>query len=241
MYAVFSQNREAVTVLIEKGANINARDGKGWNALLEAFCGHYADAEIQKTLIAAGADVNASNESGFTALMCAGPGETAELLIQKGANLNAKTNKGITAVILNSGGGVEPSCSYEMVKFLSDHGADLKARETGRGHRLFPFRVDRPLRVSQDRKVPERKRRCHGLRHQVPRPGRTQCPDPCSSQYRRPGAGAPASGQGLGSQYRHDPETGDPSSPCKVRQLRGTADRQRGEREQRRTPRASPR
>lgn len=57
---------EAVNLLLEYGANINARDYHKWTALHHAACeGH---AEVVKRLIEAGVDINATDLIGYTAL-----------------------------------------------------------------------------------------------------------------------------------------------------------------------------
>ena len=64
-YAAMEGYTDSVNVLLEAGADVNAREGFIGNTPLHnaASCGHE---EISKTLIRAGADVNAKNKYGET-------------------------------------------------------------------------------------------------------------------------------------------------------------------------------
>jgi len=73
-----------VKQLLEKGADVNARDEDGWTALIKASYNGYEG--IAELLIEYGADVNAQNKYGDTALIYAcwnGHKEVAELLLEK--------------------------------------------------------------------------------------------------------------------------------------------------------------
>ncbi|MBI3378678.1 MAG: ankyrin repeat domain-containing protein [Nitrospirae bacterium] len=86
-----AKNGDIVKVrdLLEKGADVNAKDSYGVTALMgAAYEGH---TEIVKTLIDRGADVNAKDSWGMTALMYAalfGKTKNARLLIDKGSDIN---------------------------------------------------------------------------------------------------------------------------------------------------------
>jgi ankyrin repeat protein len=66
------QYSEMVKALIDKGADVNAKDKDGQTALMLAAGGGYT--EIVKALIEKGADVNAKNNTGDTALSLAKKG-----------------------------------------------------------------------------------------------------------------------------------------------------------------------
>ena len=97
---------EIVDYLIQKGADMNAKDNSGKTALMRASMDGRAEA-IDK-LIEFGADVNAKDNSGKTALIRAsidGRKEAIDKLIEFGADVNVKDNKGKTALDIAKGGG----------------------------------------------------------------------------------------------------------------------------------------
>ena len=88
MHALRWGQGEAARLLVEAGANVNARDAEGDTALLIAARIHREKVPL---LIAAGADVNAESESGWTALAIAARQgwrhtETARALVLAGAD-----------------------------------------------------------------------------------------------------------------------------------------------------------
>jgi hypothetical protein len=90
---------KAVMEFMDKGADVNARDDKGFTALMLASS--YGKIEVAKLLVGKGADVNALNNWGSTALIGAviyGHVEVASLLISKGADVNIKDKKGYSAL-----------------------------------------------------------------------------------------------------------------------------------------------
>uniref|UniRef100_Q01VM8 Ankyrin n=1 Tax=Solibacter usitatus (strain Ellin6076) TaxID=234267 RepID=Q01VM8_SOLUE len=86
-------------ILLEAGANVNARNGLEITALIYGA----SNPEKVKMLVAAGADVNAQSKVGRTALIIAAGHpdgtETVRLLISKGADSKAKDGGGSTALI----------------------------------------------------------------------------------------------------------------------------------------------
>ena len=84
--------------LIEKNADINAKDRDGETALMRA-CEQGHDTVV-KQLIEKNADINATRDNGKTALMYAcyhGHSEIVTQLIEKNADINAKDGYGETA------------------------------------------------------------------------------------------------------------------------------------------------
>jgi ankyrin repeat protein len=117
---MFGKLKEAKQ-LIDKGADVNARDSFGQTALIWASGGQ---TEIAKILAEKGADVNARDNEGTTVLMkAAGRGsiEIAIMLIDRGADVNASSNDGLTALIM----AVD---HYEITKMLIEKGAEVNAR-----------------------------------------------------------------------------------------------------------------
>ena len=88
---------DKVKKLIDKGANVNAKNEYGWTPLhIAAWKGH---PKVVKLLIKAGAKVNATKDDGWTPLHLAarwGNTEISKLLIDKGANVNATNDDGDT-------------------------------------------------------------------------------------------------------------------------------------------------
>ena len=97
-YAAYSSQKEVAELLIDKGADVNAKDNKYGRTPL-FFTSIYRQKEIAELLIAAGADVNAKTAGGGTPLNAAalkGYKEIAELLIAEGADVNANDDDGDT-------------------------------------------------------------------------------------------------------------------------------------------------
>jgi len=99
MQAAAIGSSAALKILLDAGANVNARNGLEITALIYGA----SDPEKVKLLVAAGADVNAKSKIGRTALIVAAghPGgtETVRLLLSKGADSKAKDGGGSTALI----------------------------------------------------------------------------------------------------------------------------------------------
>ena len=123
---------DMVTLLIEKGANLNLQDDwlkwdgmpaeSGGNTPLMLSVKDYTTSA--RILIEKGANLNLQNRSGYTALMIAVENtEVARLLIEKGANMELLSKGGETALMLAA------IKSPEVVKLLIDKGANLLPRQ----------------------------------------------------------------------------------------------------------------
>ena len=89
---------ESITLLLERGVDVNHADNKGNTALI-VQADYSCEREIMKLLIRAGADINARNEDGNTALyytLKRGNVEMARFLIKKGADYNIINKNGDT-------------------------------------------------------------------------------------------------------------------------------------------------
>lgn len=99
--AVYKGNILKVQTLLNKGADVNARDGLYNTALIIASQNGHTD--IVKALLDKGADVNLKAINQVTALIYAsskGYGSIVRALLDKGADVNAKTIKeGATSLI----------------------------------------------------------------------------------------------------------------------------------------------
>lgn len=128
--AVQARNTEALRVLIQKKADVNAPQGDGATAL--HWAAHWDDLEAADLLIRAGAKVDVPNRDGATPLFLAvlnGSRAMIEKLLNAGANVNAPVlSHGETALMLAARSG-----SKEAVQFLLDRGAQVNATESLRG------------------------------------------------------------------------------------------------------------
>lgn len=103
MYVANFNDIEMMKLLAENGANVNAQDSHGQNAVMYAVFRH--DTRMIDFLASKRANMNAGafNDlaSGITALMVAASGgniETVKALIRNGANVKAQNSKGNTAL-----------------------------------------------------------------------------------------------------------------------------------------------
>ena len=137
-----------VKLLLQKGANVNAKTPSGWTALtwaawsgssdvvkllegrvaaktlMDAAC--LGDLKLLQQLIKKGADVNMKTLDERTPLMCAARGghlDVVKALIALGADVNAKTIYGHTALMEAAEKG-----NLGIVKALLDKGADVNYR-----------------------------------------------------------------------------------------------------------------
>jgi len=121
MYAALAGNTEVIKLLLEKGADVNARHNGAGGALIPAA--QMGDPGAVKLLLEKGAEVNISHKSGYTALMYAAAAESndPELInafLAKGAEINVKAKDGETALTLAGRKG-----RTEIVRLLKKAGA----------------------------------------------------------------------------------------------------------------------
>ena len=94
-------NFEKVKELINKGANIEAKNHDGIKSLILASSNGCS--EVVKLLLEKGADVEAKKNNGYTSLICAsewGYSDVVKVLLEKGADIEARDNNGKTALDL---------------------------------------------------------------------------------------------------------------------------------------------
>jgi ankyrin repeat protein len=97
--AVYSNQAEVVSILLQNGADVNAQDRSGNTALMGASFKGYAS--LAATLIEAGADVNIRNGQGAPALTFAatfGQLDIATHLLRKGAITSFTDARGKTSL-----------------------------------------------------------------------------------------------------------------------------------------------
>ena len=113
-----------VQVMINAGANVNAKNFLGQTPLHEAII--LGNAKVIPVLVKVGADVNAKDKNGFTPLHGAaeeGQAEVIPVLVQAGADVNEKTNDGFTPLHIAAANG-----KAEVIPVLVKIGADVNAK-----------------------------------------------------------------------------------------------------------------
>jgi ankyrin repeat protein len=91
--SVSGLNVECVRLLVEAGANVNARDHNGNTALHVSFT-----TDVAEELLKLGADVNARNNDGETPIFTTFDDAAIPLFIEHGADLTIRNNKGQTVM-----------------------------------------------------------------------------------------------------------------------------------------------
>lgn len=130
-WAVYDQDIEKVRKLIRAGADVNASNNYGANAM--QLAAEVAHVELLEMLLDAGADVDSPNPEGQTALMLVsrtGNIEAAELLIDHGATIDAREQFGNQTALMWAAARRHPV----MMDLLIRHGADINARSAVRDY-----------------------------------------------------------------------------------------------------------
>ncbi len=122
MHAAAFGSAEAMKLLLDKGANVNAKNNFDATALLWAAC----DPVKTRTLIEHNADVNAKSKQGRTPVMiaarCDGNSAIVSMLLSKGADPNVSDSLGVTALHQAAHAG-----DVESIRLLIGKGADVNA------------------------------------------------------------------------------------------------------------------
>ncbi len=110
----YASTGRAVEALIAAGAQVNAQADDGRTPLHSA-----RSDEVVRALVVAGADVHALNKAGGTPLFHANDGKVAKELIDAGASVNVRSHDGSTPL--------HTARVPSVVKVLITHGADVNA------------------------------------------------------------------------------------------------------------------
>lgn len=130
-WAVYDQDVDRVKELIRAGADVNASNNYGANAM--QLAAEVAHRELLKMLLDAGADVDSPNPEGQTALMLVartGDIEAAGLLINAGASVDAREQWGQQTALMWATARRHPA----MMELLITEGADINARSAVRDY-----------------------------------------------------------------------------------------------------------
>ena len=120
-----------VQLLLDRGADIEARDKHGYTALHYACGSSYSNKDTIQLLLDRGADIKARDNDGRTALHHAslfGPEGAEQLLLDRGADIKVRDNKGRTALHYAVWNDAELE-TWGDVQLLLDRGADIKVRD----------------------------------------------------------------------------------------------------------------
>jgi ankyrin repeat protein len=124
MYAAVTGSPAAMKLLIDRGADVNARNAFDSTALMWSA----TDMEKVRMLVEHGADVNAVSKGGRTALLIAAMSDHSasivKLLISKGANIKAVDKGKMTSLLAAAQG-----CDPETVRLMVDAGLDVNAAD----------------------------------------------------------------------------------------------------------------
>ena len=120
MEASAHRHKDVAKLLLDSGANIEARNNCGQTALMYTFVGEY-ECEYEnfvKFLLGRGANINAQDNQGKTVLMLMSEHgrnkSVVEFLLNHGANVKMRDNDGQTAFVLalQWGTGTVPTAQY---------------------------------------------------------------------------------------------------------------------------------
>lgn len=125
LWSAVEANLESVKFLVEKGADVNARDQIKSSPLL--WAAGFGKPETVAYLITKGADVKATDDNGWTPLIWAaglGQAQTVDILVKAGADLNAADKQtGDTPLLRGARTG-----KADSLKILIVAGANLTAK-----------------------------------------------------------------------------------------------------------------
>ena len=120
MTAIADKDQITAKLLIDKGADVNEKNDKGWTELM--FASALGLTDTVQALVDKGVNVNEKETSGCTALHFAaimGSLESAKVLIKAGADVNIRDNNGQTAYLIAAS-----KRNTDFIRILSESGSD---------------------------------------------------------------------------------------------------------------------
>ena len=135
MAAAARANVDAMRLLIENKADVNAKNAAGATALMAAAS--TGNPQAVGMLLEKGADPNVKTKRNETALAdaaTAGVEETVKLLLDRGAEVNVQDIRGYSPLLYAAGSDAMPA---GIVKMLLAKGADGKAEADGETARML--------------------------------------------------------------------------------------------------------
>ncbi len=137
--AAMDEDVARVRSLLQGGADVNAAQGDGMTAL--HWAAEHGHLELAEILLYAGAHPDPATRVGsYTPLMVgarSGEGAVVARLLEAGADVDAATGTGVTALHLAAGSG-----TVDGVTALLDHGAEVDAKETRWGQTPLMWAAD---------------------------------------------------------------------------------------------------
>ena len=134
--AAFNENPKVVLVLLDAGAELEARNENDWTPLIVAAAMN-ASAEVVRALLDADAELEARAEFSITPLMAAAAmnasAEVVRALLDADANVEARDELGRTPLMHAAW-----HSSPEVLQMLLDAGTDAKAADQA-GHRAIDY------------------------------------------------------------------------------------------------------
>ncbi|KAI9670483.1 MAG: hypothetical protein M1817_004350 [Caeruleum heppii] len=132
MRALAGRHVELLRLLLDGGADIEAKNDRGSTALMHAL--DHEDVATAQLLLEQGADCEVADEEGDTLLLRAvrkGHSKTARFLLDAGACSDARTLMGSTLLMcaVDSPHGVVDHRTEEMVRLLLDAGNSIESRD----------------------------------------------------------------------------------------------------------------
>lgn len=123
MYASAYGSLDAMKLLLDGGASVNAKNALDATALMWSV----TEPDKARLLVEHGADVNAKSNTGRTPLLLAalhnGSDRVVDLLLAKGADMRVVDKGGLTFL-----GAASAACNPHQVRIAVDHGLDVNAK-----------------------------------------------------------------------------------------------------------------